>query len=89
MALSLAVREGERVFIGDRPILLETVVNAHLVYVVDDKGHAYKIDSNEQLEIYPDVWLQVGEASKHNGVNLTFAAPRSIVILREELYQHA
>jgi sRNA-binding carbon storage regulator CsrA len=89
MALILAVRNGESVFIGDTKVTLIDVFHAqHFKVRVDGPlDYVFDIRASERVEILPDVFLSAGNTGTTDEVKFVLEAPRDKVILRERLYR--
>jgi sRNA-binding carbon storage regulator CsrA len=89
MALILAARENESVFIGDDKLTIIDIIHPteFKVRVEGMIDSVYTIKSSERVEVLPDVFLSAGNTGNMVSVKLVFEAPRDRVILRERLYQ--
>jgi len=90
MALSLGVRVGGDVFIGDDCIKVvkihgeEEFIVAH--HQEDLSGKTYKITAEKALEVLPEVFISAGrgKAGSSKLARLVITAPREIKISRGE-----
>jgi hypothetical protein len=89
MALVLGLEAGKSVFVGDRRILLTKIHNPKrfVVRVDGPMDSEYEITDQVRTEVLPKVFLQAGNTGNASMVKIVIEAPRSMVILREKLYQ--
>ena len=87
MALNISVAEGGRVYIGDRLIRVTEIRSLTRATIVDDTGMHHDLFDNRSTEVYPGVFVSIGRKQHVGQCSLTFEAPKSVVILREELYR--
>lgn len=101
MALSLRFKEGERVFIGNIPVLVAEILGPQKFKV--DVQHPsitqrYTVTDRIGVQILPNVVVSAGlneRVYKDSGngqnpddsVKMVFKAPRAIEILREPIYR--
>jgi hypothetical protein len=83
-ALSLGVRRGREILIGDRKLVVEEVLGANRVRVVFD-GRRILVTDHQKEELMPGVTVQAGmpnSGRKSPETRLAFEAPRSVKIVR-------
>jgi len=86
MALNLGMPEGSKVYIGDRPLIVQAVTGLRSAELRDDQGGLHHVSDNRSTEIYPGVFVSVGLKSQMGMISISFEADKNIVILREDLY---
>ena len=84
MPLTLTLREREGFYIGDRRWSVARIAKAG-VWIRSPEGREYRVTDQEAIEVQPDVRVSDGFVTHYGMARLVFNAPRSIVILREEL----
>lgn len=87
MPLSLGVKKGSKVTVGDAMVEVREIVSLSEIHVSVNNGPAVVITNAERTEILPGVFLQAGrdEGAGHSTksyTRLAFDAPRSIPINR-------
>lgn len=89
MGLVVGRREGQRVFVGDTPVEIVSVLGPSKFKVkVTTWRHAiYEITDRQTTEILPNVKLSAGLDGDYETARLHFTAPRTIPIKREEIYE--
>ena len=87
MALNLVIKEGRRVYVGDRFLtVVKTLSKFHMVLSTDD-GREFNLTDESSVEVFPAVWISVGMKSAPGMASIAFEAPDHIMILREEKMQ--
>jgi len=84
MALSLGLHVGESIYIGDSKLTLKTIKGVSH-YIIEFEGNTFSITPSKGTEVSKDVFISAG-VGVSSLARLAFSAPRSIRILREELY---
>lgn len=94
MALILGVKVGSKIYVGDTPIVVtESKERGRKVSVSVQGGKDIVLSEQESVEVMPTVFMSVGTSKKQvSGAEnmvprLVIEAPRSVVILRSELYE--
>lgn len=84
MALSLGVRSGQVLQVGNTKVLVETVgPGEHMRLLVGSPGMKFQISSQNRVEILPTVYVSIGRSATHNpSPRLCFEAPKDIPITR-------
>jgi hypothetical protein len=84
MALSLGVRIGSKIAVGDHEVQVKILVQPSLIVVSVDGGRDIVVSDQEQIEILLDVavFSGVGAKGTGGGNRLAFVAPREILIRR-------
>lgn len=92
MALILGYHPLERIYFGDIPV---TVLNSvgHSEATLEVEGHEFKITDTKMTEILKGVYVSCGvpKAAREGEPalpRLVIEAPRSLLILREDLYKN-
>lgn len=87
MALSLGVRKGSKVRIGDEANpanCLEVVSTYGTSIVVKVQGRLHLVTEEERMELFPGVKVSSGSLPSGGHPRLAFEAARHITITREE-----
>ena len=82
MALSLGVRKGSRISVGDHCVEVKAMVPPNLIVITVDDGPEMVISDQSKTDILPNVSVFSGVGAAGNGCRLAFEAPRSITIRR-------
>lgn len=86
MALIIGVKCGDRFYLNDVPVDVVAVVG-HKSVLVEVRGVRHALTKDESVQIFPSVYASVGlPKDERNLTRVVLEAPRSIVVLREELY---
>jgi sRNA-binding carbon storage regulator CsrA len=90
MALVLAVKEGESFYIGTVKFLVESIHSPSRVTLkkYGSLDEIITLSGNRSIELMPHVYVFIGLKSSEHSVRLSFEAPRSIIIDREEVYHN-
>ncbi len=84
MALNLVIKEGRKVYAGDRHLtVVKTLSKFHMVLRTDD-GREFNLTDEASVEVFPEVWISVGLKGVPGMASIAFEAPEHIMILREE-----
>jgi sRNA-binding carbon storage regulator CsrA len=92
MGLILGVAKGRTFYVGDTPVkVVDTESSTRIVLSVDG-GPEFIVTDKEMTTILPNVSVSAGTSVKQGKFRQTLPrlvidAPRSITILREELYK--
>jgi sRNA-binding carbon storage regulator CsrA len=94
MALNLAVREGESVYIDGRPITVLKVrfrnkkhpEDGFLVKARKPDGTEFELYEEKAVEVFPTVFVQLGFKTQYGQASLTIDAPSNVLILTEKNY---
>lgn len=88
--LTLAVKEGDSIFIGDRPLRVEKVFSFCDV-TVSFCGRDYRVTDEQMVPLMADVRVQMcpPEGNPRSKCLLVFDCPKEVRILREALYAKA
>ena len=91
MALILGIREGRSFYLGDLKVSLERIQTPTRVKV---KVHGaidqiMTLGPNNRTELIPGVYASIGTDSTIEMAKIVIEAPRSIKILRDNLYDAA
>jgi hypothetical protein len=94
MALTLAVQEGESVYIDGRPLKIVTMTLADEDnpeggwYVVAETpdGTEWELYEDRSVEVFPGVHVQLGTKNQYGKASLAFDAPSKIKIYTEKNY---
>ena len=84
--LSLGVSEGRVIYLGDVPLTVVFISPKKDEMVVSVKGVEYVLDSEDYLEVLPEVFIGVGIPDNKKAMtqaHVLISAPRSVVILRD------
>jgi len=93
MALGLGLKRGQDVMLGDAGrtrLILEDILEENKVQVVvfvDEEKSSFLITDECSVEVVPDVRVSLGTTSREGIVRVLFEAPRSIKILRGEIFR--
>lgn len=84
MALVLALRPGEDFTVGDKLVGVGEVFdgsefNLHLY----ETNETVLVTEDEEVEIYPDVWVSAGGRFRKGQVQVVIDAPRNVQIMSE------
>ncbi len=84
MALSIGVRTGQVLQIGDTKVTMTSVGPGEIMRMaVGEKAIPFIISSQNRVEILPKVYVSIGRgASANPGPRLCFEASRDIPIIR-------
>jgi hypothetical protein len=82
MALSLGVRKGSRIAVGDHEVEVKDMVQPNLIVVSVDKGEDIVVSDQVKARILPNVSIFSGIGGRGLGNRLAFIAPREILIRR-------
>lgn len=83
MALALTFSLGERIFVGNHWIRLLRILSARLVEIDTSTGDRLLIDDQKEIEVFPEVWVGLGNRAARLNVRLSIDAPREMAILRQ------
>jgi hypothetical protein len=93
MALILGVKAGDRFYVGDTRVDVVSIADPkQIVLRVEGDGADHAITDKESVEILPSVFVSCGVSTKPGSgfaalPRIVIEAPRSITILRGELYE--
>lgn len=93
MALGLGLKRGQDVMLGNdgrTRLILDELLEENKVKVVvfiDDVKSSFIVTDECSVEVAPNVRVSLGNTSREGIVRVLFEAPRSIKILRGELYR--
>lgn len=85
MALSLGVREHDRITIGDSMVRVVSISGPNIIGISVNGGDVIYVSDTEKIEILPEVWVFCGRSDNQKFEKysrLAFEAPRSIRIER-------
>jgi len=85
MALTLSLRVGAAFYVDDERVVLRQIVSPDH-FIIDAGGTDYDVVPDEACEPFPDVFISGSYRHDYGQARLAIDAPRSIVILREEMY---
>jgi hypothetical protein len=89
MALTLAVQEGESVYIGGQPLKIVTmkaVDTGWFVVAETPDGQQWELYDDRSVEVFPDVYIQLGTKNQYGKASLAFDAPSEVKIYTEKNY---
>jgi sRNA-binding carbon storage regulator CsrA len=91
MALILAVREGESVYVNDTKVTVIDIITPLKFKVEVDAmmPKILEIDAYRRVEVLPDVFMQAGNTGSLSCVKVAITAPADKIVLRERLYLRA
>jgi sRNA-binding carbon storage regulator CsrA len=79
MALSLGIKVGSKIQVGDHEVLIKDLTPPSFIVVSVDGGNDIVVSERSRLEILPNVFVfSAGE----NSNRLVFEAPREVLISR-------
>ena len=87
MALSLGIKRGEELFIGDTRYVLTDILSPHS-FVLKCACVEFEISDAEAVEVEPEVWISAGRGGHYTLARVVIDAPRRIRILRGEHYHN-
>lgn len=70
----------------DKRFVMDEVYLSRGFVLVDGSGVKYDVTPNDEVEIFPEVWVSDGHRQIVGKARCVFDAPKSIRILRDELY---
>src|SRR5690606_22122797 len=85
MALSFTLRLAEGFYVGDNRWYVEAIEQQSVV-LVGPNARRVEVSDQEAVELEPNVFVSEGFPLEF-GCRLVLDAPRSILILRDELYE--
>lgn len=92
MPLSLGVRQGDDVYVGDDRLEVREIMGPRLFKVfVEKTGAVVEVNEDTEIQVMPDVWLSASnrispENQRAHQVRLVIDAPKSVSILRRDKY---
>jgi len=95
MALIIGVAEEDDFFVGDQRIIVKAIQDElhYTVAVMKEDGVTVEqeiaIDDTEAKEILPNVFVSAGKRGMVDLARVSVAAPRTLKILRGNLYREA
>jgi Global regulator protein family len=94
VGLILGVSKGKTFYVGDVPVKVVDTESSTRITLSVNGGPEFVITDREMTTILPSVSVSAGASIKQGKFRqtlprLVIEAPRSITILREELYQRA
>lgn len=87
MALTLVFQENTSFYVEDQRFMVINIHEDGGCTVVDTKGKKTDIDRGGYVELLPNVRITESFKNLPHETKLVFDAPRSIEILRENLYE--
>jgi hypothetical protein len=82
MALVLGLAVGDVVDIADYWIAVISVDSRKTATLITNAGQKIPVSSEQETEIAPTIWVQLGTQSGKRQLKLLFTAPRSVSITR-------
>ena len=87
MALVLALKSGQAFYVDHTRFVVGNVVSEiDFTVTHEESGKTYHVTETKSAEIMPDVFVQAGDRQQMLMARVAFDAPRSIRILRQEVY---
>lgn len=88
MALVLSMRERSDFFVGDERFVVEQVYSdTHFRIRQDSSGRVFDITDQKSTEVMPEVFVSAGDKQPNILARVAIEAPRTIKILRGEMYR--
>ncbi|MFY9724638.1 MAG: hypothetical protein WB579_00530 [Bryobacteraceae bacterium] len=82
MALSLGVKKGSKILVGDHCVQVKNMVPPDMIVISVDDGEEVLVSDQYKSQILPDVLVFSGIGQNGGGNRLAFDAPKSIKIKR-------
>lgn len=82
MALSLGVKAGDKIKVGEHVVQVKTLTQPNLIVLTVDAGPDIVVSDLSRTEILPKVFVFSGVNQGGSGNRLAFEADKSIRILR-------
>lgn len=82
MALSLGIKNGSKLSIGQHCLEVKRIISGNMIVVVLDDAEDFTVTDLQATEILPNVRVFAGIGQNGNGSRLAFEAPESIEIRR-------
>jgi hypothetical protein len=86
MALTLVFTRGKAFYVGDNRFEVVVVHDNGGAVIQNEKEQAWHISAECAVNVLPNVNIAEGYKGEAHEVKLVFDAPRTVPILREELY---
>ncbi len=87
MPLTLTMAAGEDFYVGDQRFQIEEVFLTEGFTLRGPDGHVYNVDAKKSVDITPTVKVSDGHRVLVGKARVVFNAPRSVPILRGDLYR--
>ena len=89
MPLVLSFKEDDEFYVGDKVFFVTEIAGPARFVIEDEFGRRWDVTDERAVEIAPDVMASVGKNGSNHLARLVIDAPRSVPILRGELYGSA
>lgn len=87
MALVLALKSGQAFYVEHERFVVGAVVSEIDFEVTHERtGKTHHVTDSKSVEVLPDVFVSAGDRQQMLMARIAFEAPRSIRILRQEVY---
>jgi hypothetical protein len=88
MSLGITMSIGDKVLVGEYWVRLTRILSARLVEIETSNGDRVLVDNKKETEIFPNVWIGMGERPATVNARMSIDAPREMVIVRPKREHH-
>lgn len=85
MALVLNASVGSKFLVGGNWIKVKRIESPTSVRIVTNDGTRYILEGDDETEVFRNVWIGIADTDATRQLRLTFDAPLTVKILRNEL----